>query len=966
MNAKEANRRARKGQVAATRHEPALQGKYEAVLRANARRVSGAYRKAGIVAAANVPSLDEILEGAVLSASATARTKAERQRIAEAAAQPILSDAGKRELRALLEGIVAAQAGVQAERIVAGVRDRVAAIMLEALTEGYSVPDTAALLQATLELDAVWQATMLARTDLISLSNAASHKAAAELEEGPKFKIWLSAGDDRVRPTHVEANGQVQPIDMPYRLSDDAELQYPGDPAGPDGEVINCRCVSVFTDTATATLAHSDLGGIHDQPVTQFDATTASAWDEAKHQRHPRGKREGGRFASKHGPWVDRNGQPTEGLSYPLDPSSPNPPFRDITLLHTDTPLGRVGFSTRGDAGPDNSYYESVFAVTDDAGETVGKLDLVHHEGRVSIEMVEVPEQYRRNGIATTMLDAVKHTYGDKVDVAGDFATDAGQAWLMANAVAAAAFDESKHRRYAKGTRVSGREGGGRFAPKDGVSTAQAQVEARAAVDEAQKTEPISGQLTMGPLTAERAMGRDIRLTGAMADGKVYRVESISEFGTKGNTLVTMRDKDGNIRKVVGLVEVEDVSQGFQAPDAPVAPAPAGEPVPTSVPVTPETPVAAPVPEPPAPAPTPDPTPEPKPAPPPKPEVVKPVPKQVSVTAGDLKPGETFTTDRGDKLTVVGPYQNRRSYWLVEDENGTQKIMRRKQFVLVNDDHPAWTRRQKSMVSNVDGVYGEFFDKTPAKTNVVTEYATAASLEAGKVIQPHADADVFPNGFPKMELKETKSNSVTGQFWHQGTRPDKLTLRRASPTDDSPVSTMHHETGHYLDVGVLRPLSTFGRPTDDMAHRMIYASQIRDPNVLGPVMDAIDNSEAMKRVNLIASGQGGYTLVSNAGTQYERSRKPDAKHARYLQEPSERWARAYEQYVATKVGARLDDYRRDAAMPLNRTHWEPSVDIFGDESMKAYYGWYWTEDDFKPIEAEIDSMFGRLGWRKDG
>ncbi len=327
MDAKEANRRSRQGQKAAIGHEPALQAKYLQVLRANARRVSQAYTAkaaapvtaAALVAAGGLPddphvpqpNLDAVLEEGVLAASATARTRAERQRIAEAAAHPIISEAGKRELKLLLQGIVAAQAGVQAERLVQGVRDTVANIMLEALVEGWTVPQTAAVLQSTLELDAEWRATMLARTDLIALSNAASLKAVSTLEEPPLYKTWLTAGDDRVRPEHVEANRQTVKVDEPYHVGG-SKLMYPGDPAGPDDLVINCRCVSIFTDVPHPALEHTALGGVGDVPITQFDApVTAGAeldalcasvlWDESRHPRHPGGEREGGRFASSSG-----------------------------------------------------------------------------------------------------------------------------------------------------------------------------------------------------------------------------------------------------------------------------------------------------------------------------------------------------------------------------------------------------------------------------------------------------------------------------------------------------------------------------------------------------------------------------------------------------------------------------------------------------------------------------------------
>lgn len=810
VNAKEANRRARRGQKQAEQHVEPLRAKYEAVLRANASRVALAYRRhaQAMTAAAgdkppNVPTLDEVLASEVLAASATARTKAERQRIAESAAQPIISDMGRRELRAFLEPIVAAQAGVQAERIVAGVQDRVAAIILEVLTEGMSVPDAAALLQSTLELDAEWQATMLARTDLIAISNAASHKAAASLEDGPRFKTWLSAGDDRVRPSHVEADGQTVAIDSPYLLAEGVQLQYPGDPAGPDGEVINCRCVSVFTDTPAPLLRHSGAGGIHDEPFTAMDATTA------------------------------------------------------------------------------------------------------------------------------------------------------------------AGFDESKHRRYAKGTKVSGREGGGRFAPKqgDGVALVQQQAvdAAEAAKTEDQRAAAIPGQLELGDttLTAERSVGRDVRLTGAMADGKVYRVVGVKPFGSVGNTLVTMVDADGNERRVVGFVEVEDVSGGHMPPDAPMTPAPPSEPVPTPVPAgepapaAPGTdaqplpdPEASPRPEPPAPSPEP---PAPEPAKPETPAAPS-GDDRITVTGRSLKPGDTFYDSMGRQWTVDADQGDSglSRYVRVTGQDGETRIMRRSSRVLVRaGDFPAAARRQQQQnTSHVTGPYG-VFDKTPGPGSAVTKVANIASSEAGTFLE-------FPKDMPRIgALKETRSMTMGGQYSHTGGQKQSgqwISLRRDSDqTKLEAVSAMHHEFGHHLDISVLQ---------QNVGARYEMASKVRDPAVAGPVMDAIEQSAAGRRISAMLED-----VPLSRGGQYrqvvgDRSYAPDRAHLRYVAQPTEKFARAYEQYVATKVGQRLDYYHGNAAMPLHDTTLDPG------ESMMGFYGWYWDPEDFKPISDEFDRMFGRLGWLK--
>jgi SPP1 gp7 family putative phage head morphogenesis protein len=91
-------------------------------------------------------------------------------------------------------------------------------------------------------------AKLVARTEVVSAANAGSLKA-MELEgdNGAKYKQWLSTLDSRTRPTHVTADGQVQPRDGLFFVGG-RYLQYPGDPAGGPEETWNCRCSILWTD----------------------------------------------------------------------------------------------------------------------------------------------------------------------------------------------------------------------------------------------------------------------------------------------------------------------------------------------------------------------------------------------------------------------------------------------------------------------------------------------------------------------------------------------------------------------------------------------------------------------------------------------------------------------------------------------------------------------------------------------
>lgn len=93
----------------------------------------------------------------------------------------------------------------------------------------------------------VWRnrAMTVARTETIGAVNAGVFRG-AELDAEQRgdvapMKVWISTDDKRTRPTHVEADQQRTLLRSPFQVGT-AGLLFPGDPTGPAGEVINCRC----------------------------------------------------------------------------------------------------------------------------------------------------------------------------------------------------------------------------------------------------------------------------------------------------------------------------------------------------------------------------------------------------------------------------------------------------------------------------------------------------------------------------------------------------------------------------------------------------------------------------------------------------------------------------------------------------------------------------------------------------
>ncbi len=88
------------------------------------------------------------------------------------------------------------------------------------------------------------RARVIAVTTVHSMANAGSQAAMLMLQAkspGRLLKEWVSREDERVRPSHHEADGQQVPV-ASYFMVGGFPLLFPGDPSAPAQEVVNCRC----------------------------------------------------------------------------------------------------------------------------------------------------------------------------------------------------------------------------------------------------------------------------------------------------------------------------------------------------------------------------------------------------------------------------------------------------------------------------------------------------------------------------------------------------------------------------------------------------------------------------------------------------------------------------------------------------------------------------------------------------
>jgi len=107
-------------------------------------------------------------------------------------------------------------------------------------TEGATVADLTREIGSHFKGMKAWQARRIAVTESAAFWNRGAEQAI--LASGLR-KQWLSARDDLVRPTHVEADGQTVEANADFVVGEGTG-PHPG-ALSDEGENINCRCVVV-------------------------------------------------------------------------------------------------------------------------------------------------------------------------------------------------------------------------------------------------------------------------------------------------------------------------------------------------------------------------------------------------------------------------------------------------------------------------------------------------------------------------------------------------------------------------------------------------------------------------------------------------------------------------------------------------------------------------------------------------
>lgn len=127
-------------------------------------------------------------------------------------------------------------------------------------TNGASIPDVQAQVEQLFATTGQerWKnrARTVARTEVVGAYNGGLHDAFSmivESDPGTKYvKRWLATEDQRTRPDHREADGQVVPFGQPFTVGG-FQMQHPHDPNAPAKEVVGCRCVELLEEAGDPT-----------------------------------------------------------------------------------------------------------------------------------------------------------------------------------------------------------------------------------------------------------------------------------------------------------------------------------------------------------------------------------------------------------------------------------------------------------------------------------------------------------------------------------------------------------------------------------------------------------------------------------------------------------------------------------------------------------------------------------------
>lgn len=131
------------------------------------------------------------------------------------------------------------------------VRKQVKQAIVQSVEKNETVTERAARVQKALKgsmRQTRGRALTISRTEMAQSVSTGRHRVYEHV--GVAKHMWISARDENVRDTHVEAERQYGSKDTAISIHSkfqvgNALLSHPADPSGPPEEIINCRCVEI-------------------------------------------------------------------------------------------------------------------------------------------------------------------------------------------------------------------------------------------------------------------------------------------------------------------------------------------------------------------------------------------------------------------------------------------------------------------------------------------------------------------------------------------------------------------------------------------------------------------------------------------------------------------------------------------------------------------------------------------------
>jgi phage portal protein BeeE len=128
--------------------------------------------------------------------------------------------------------------------------DEIEAILWEGFSEGLSIAEITGTLREKFDSWDEYRAPLIARTETLSAMSLADLESVRQMGlEDELLKHWMSARDNRCRPTHAAADAKYSQqgiaVDEDFEVGAD-RMPCPGNGSLPE-ENINCRCVPYFT-----------------------------------------------------------------------------------------------------------------------------------------------------------------------------------------------------------------------------------------------------------------------------------------------------------------------------------------------------------------------------------------------------------------------------------------------------------------------------------------------------------------------------------------------------------------------------------------------------------------------------------------------------------------------------------------------------------------------------------------------